>query len=433
MGLRYFSSISAFLRPLLFFSFALPLLGPVACAQADEEGQFHYLVYGTLGISHDDSSNLAAMRDISQRPKKLNLMNNSWVKDSRIGLQASYQFNSYMDVMTQGVLRDQYDTSLNRYLDWAYVNVHPTPALDARLGRVGYDVFLMSDHRNLGYAYPWVRPPVEFYGWVPVYSIDGGDVAYTLQNDAVRWRFKGQMGRTGLKFPMGADAEYNFKSDQIWSISIARETDTWRIKGGYSQCIPKTDASMLAPLQSGLAAVSAAGIPGVSNESSDLLRELTYKDVTLRYVNLGLAYDDGTWLGQAELGSVVTTADMMPNGTMAYIGLGRRLGDFTPFMLLSGIRSNAPVRQTSGSWAVMGPSGPILQTAVVKALNSTRFDQETGSLGVRWDANSHVALKVQWDSTHIYSNGYGLWYSDEGQVTKNARVNMLSATMDFIF
>ncbi len=258
---------------------------------AEEAKNFHYLTYGTFGYSHDDGTNLSTMRDLSQRPEKLSQTSDSWVMDSRVGLQASYRFDSYVDVMIQGVWREQHDTSLSSYLDWAFVNVHPTPAFDVRLGRVGFDVFLMSDHRNLGYAYPWVRPPVEFYGWIPMYSIDGGDVAYTLEeSDSVRWSIKNQIGHAGLKFPMGeAGPDYDFKSDKVWSFNIARESEAWQFKGGYSQIISKADAPILAPLQAGLATVSAAGIPGVSTESSDLLRELTYKNVTLRYVNLGIA------------------------------------------------------------------------------------------------------------------------------------------------
>lgn len=402
-------------------------------AFAEEEGKFHFLTYGTLGFSHDDSSRIAAVRDISQRPKEFNLTDNSWLMDSRIGLQASYQFNSFVDVMAQGVWREQYDTSFNRYLDWAYINMHPTPAFDVRLGRVGYDVFLMSDHRSLGYAYPWVRPPVEFYGWVPVYSIDGGDVAYSLDNNSVRWRFKGQWGHTGLKFPMGSEGpDYDFKAN-VWSFNISRESDAWRIKGGYSEATPKTDAPIVAPLQAGLATVSRAGIPGVSAESSDLLSQLTYKNTTIRYINLGVAYDDGTWQGQAEVGKILASADMLPNGTMAYIGVGRRFGDFTPFALLSGVRSNAPVRQTSTDWMVLGPSGTSLQAAAVSAINATRFDQETESVGLRWDVNSHVALKLQLDSTHVSPNGYGLWFIGNDQIAKSARVNLLSSTLDFIF
>ena len=66
--------------------------------------------------------------------------------------------------------------------------------LDFRVGRINFDAFLMSDHRHVGYAYPWVRPPSEFYAWIPIFSMDGIDAAYNFQSKDARWRIKAQAG-----------------------------------------------------------------------------------------------------------------------------------------------------------------------------------------------------------------------------------------------
>ncbi len=52
---------------------------------------------------------------------------------------------------------------------------------------------------------------------------------------------------------------------------------------------------------------------------------------------------------------------------------------------------------------------------------------------MRWDVNSHMAIKVQLDSTHIHPDGYGLWYHNEDQNLKNSRVTLFSATIDFVY
>ncbi len=390
-----------------------------------------FSLYGTLGLTHDDNPNWIPVRDLSQRPRGQS--SDSRVMDSRLGAQINVRLNDSVDLMVQAVLRKQVDSSPNSALDWAFVNLHPMSTVDVRLGRVGYDVFLMSDHRNLGYVYPWVRPPIEFYGWVPMYSVNGGDIAYSLEEGSVHWRFKAQGGMAGLKFPMGKNGpDYYFRSSDVWSLTTERESGAWRTKLGYSQILIGPDAPILEPLQAGLQQVAGAGIPGVSGESSALLTQLTYKGVKLRYANFGVAYDDGLWQGQAELGRVNTSADMVSNGTMAYVGVGRRFGDFTPFVLLSGIQSNNPVKQPVANWAPFGLSG--LQATALSALNSTRFHQETASIGLRWDFSSHAALKAQWDSTHVHANGYGLWYQAAGAAVQNdAQVNLFSVTVDFIF
>jgi hypothetical protein len=47
-------------------------------------------------------------------------------------------------------------------------------------------VFLTADYRKVGYAYPWVRPPVEGYDALPVTSSDGVDATLRWDLGPVR-------------------------------------------------------------------------------------------------------------------------------------------------------------------------------------------------------------------------------------------------------
>ena len=42
-------------------------------------------------------------------------------------------------------------------------------------------LLLVSDYVQVGYAYPWIRPPEEVYAYVPLTALSGIDVPYTFQ------------------------------------------------------------------------------------------------------------------------------------------------------------------------------------------------------------------------------------------------------------
>ncbi|MAR92089.1 MAG: hypothetical protein CML06_14580 [Pseudomonadales bacterium] len=56
-----------------------------------------------------------------------------------------------------------------------------TPNLQWRLGRMQSSHYLFSSTIDVGYAYPWARPPVDAYSYLlgPLKNLDGADLLYT--------------------------------------------------------------------------------------------------------------------------------------------------------------------------------------------------------------------------------------------------------------
>ncbi|SLM28820.1 conserved hypothetical protein [Desulfamplus magnetovallimortis] len=390
--------------------------------------------YGTLAFTVDDREDMASLRDFSQKPDDAFNDDWTWKLDSRIGLQADYRASDNITFVLQGVLRDQVELTPRSSIESAYVNVKPSPWIDLRLGRLGYDAFLMSDTRNVGYAYIWVRPPTEFYGWIPVFSVDGIDSAFTINKWDAQWRIKAQLGQSrDVAFPMG-DETYDFKTKYTYSFTLSRESGPFRIKAGYSQFIAKNEASPFAPLHAGLDAIAeetATFFPQISAEASDLRKNMSFKDIMVGYTTIGAAYDDGSWIAQAEFGHSSSTADALPLGDMAYLGVGHRFFDWTPYLLFSIVIPNNDKRMPVNDWSAIGQEDFYSQ--VLHFVNSTRLEQQTFSLGVRWDFHNKAALKIQWDTTRVEPWGYGLWWRDSEILTRSSRINVGTIGVEFIF
>jgi hypothetical protein len=418
------------IRSLLVLLALLPLAAPAA---AESDDRLHLSGFGTLAHAWDDRDDLAPIRDITQRPEDGHQTGPTWLLDSRLGLQLAYRFSPAVEAVGQVVVRDQESDRPEDYVDLAYLGVLATPDLRVRLGRVGYDPFLMSDHRNLGYAYAWVRPPIEFYSWIPMFSLDGADLSYQFQRGDATWRLRAQAGQTDFAIPMG-DQPFDFRAEGLWALSVQREQGPWRVKLGLSGFTSGSEVATLAEVHQGLAAVAGLGVPGISAEAANLRRETSFLDARLGYTTVGVAYDDGLWFGQAELGSVRTNRTIAPQSRNGYVVLGRRFDTLTPFVMLGISRPARALRAAVHDWSPLGPGAAGLQDSVYRyVVNSTRLDQETVSLGLRWDFDPRAALKLQWDHTRVHPDGYAAYFRDRPVLTRHAEVNLLTVSLDFVF
>ena len=70
------------------------------------------------------------------------------------------------------------DGTYKPVIEWANIKYQVTPDLSLRFGRIALPIFLAADYRKVGYAYPWVRTPVEVYNALPLSNSDGVDATY---------------------------------------------------------------------------------------------------------------------------------------------------------------------------------------------------------------------------------------------------------------
>lgn len=80
-------------------------------------------------------------------------------------------------------------------LDWAFASYRLNNSFNVAMGRLKYPGNLVSEYINVGYVYPWIRPPQEVYSHNEVtamvleafrgarilYSGDSGDIEYEAQ------------------------------------------------------------------------------------------------------------------------------------------------------------------------------------------------------------------------------------------------------------
>lgn len=423
-------------RPCLLALFALALAPPAAHAD-DQPGNTIVSGFGTLGGVYNSNEKYGFVRDVGQETSPGRQY--SWRSDTRLGVQVAHTFNPQWQAVGQVVVRDQAEQTLNNSISRAFVSWRPTTNLHLRLGRLADATFLMSDYMDVGYAYPWVRPPVESYGIMAPRFYDGADVTYSISDTAGIWRLKGLAGKIKVALPTQQGYNYVLEADDLRGLALIREQGPLKVRIGYSTLHLKNSpagAGQIALAMNQLIAnpLVNAFYPAIAAEARSLLDDMnSLEGARIDYASAGFSYDDGQWVAQAEINDLSTQSKLSPRGQQGYASLGYRLGDFLPYVMVGGSRSQALATAGTSWGAALGAAAGSLQNAALTALNSQRIAQSTLSLGVRWDFDSRAALKLQWDHVRVRNSGWRLWTAPMGADGAAGHADLLSASIDFVF
>lgn len=90
--------------------------------------------------------------------------------ETSFGLQTQIKIDPKLSATVQLVTRGADGYKAN--VDWAYASYELSPELTLQAGHKRLPIYNYSDYMYVGYAYPWVRPPQDLYGW-QIYSYDG--------------------------------------------------------------------------------------------------------------------------------------------------------------------------------------------------------------------------------------------------------------------
>lgn len=408
-------------------------LGPGACL-ADPTGSandaFHVSGFGTIGLSHlDEPTGWAYSRNLDQA------LNTSHVRadlDSRFGLQVNYTPSSQFEFVAQAVASRLAPTAnAADALELAFVAYRPGANWTLRVGRVNMDAFLLSDYRDVGLTYEYVRPPVEFYSQTPT-SLDGADLTRVWTFGDVQWRAKLFLGRSSA-----GTGDSRLTLVPLTGIMLSRETEGLLLRVSAIRTEFSNTLDSLQPLISGLRGLGALPVPEVAAQANALASSLTYKGVTATYVAAGLQYDRQAWLFTAELNRVHVDGHPTSSFFSGYASVGRRFGALSVFGIESAIVRSASAVATP-DWATpLAPFGPEVASqaqylASVTTLTDNSFagDQRTTSLGVRWDLTPKLDLKSQLDYVQTDANAGELWGSSTPAA---AHANIFSVVLDCVF
>ena len=384
---------------------------------------FSFSGFGTLGVVH--SSELDAdFTDSTFKPNGAGFTR-AWSPDvdSRLGAQVTANLTSQLSAVVQVISEQLYDDTYRPHVEWANIKYQFTPDLSVRVGRTVLSTFMFSDTRKVGYANPWVRPPVEVYSLVPVSSSDGVDASYKLHVGDFVQTIVGTFGRTaqGLPPSLGGGTAHG---RALWLISDTIEYCAATVHISYQ------DVHLTVPGLNGLFdAFQQFGPQGIA-----LANEYDQDDKLGTFIGVGAMYDPGRWFALGEWGHDDFHSALGSN-TAWYVSGGYRLPKVTPYLTYSKVSVNSNTSDPGLTLSTLPPFLVGAATGLNAALNATLAtvaDQKTMSVGARWDFIKNVDLKVQYDHTRLGAGSSSTLINIQPDFVPGGTVNLFSLAIDFV-
>lgn len=402
-------------------------LGGSAGAAQEVQAPWTFAGFGTLGAARSSTSDAQYLRDLTQKQgvdgaTTLRL-------DSRLGLQVTGPLSDTLRFTAQVVGKYDYTGEFKPDLTWGLLAWTPTPEVQIRTGRLGWDVFMDADSRDVGYSYLWVRPPVEFFGGLPVSHLDGLDASRSFSlASGLTFRLKGYAGWASGKVPVGGDDPLNLNGSRLVGLLGEAASGSWRARLGYAQFRPRHDFPQgIADVRQGLRQFSLAlGDPRLA-ASADLM---VFDHKVFHYTSGAISYEEDHLQVQGAVARYRTDSVMSPDSWSGFVSLGYRLGPVVPYAVWSRVVSRHPALELGALPMVPLPQAQGLVQVVDAIMRASRNDQYTCTLGLRWNLAEKACLKAQVDYARAHDSS-GLW--TRLQPGWDGRATIASLALDFVF
>jgi len=406
---------------------AIVMVSYPACAysadNAADSGQsmFSFSGFGTLGVVHSSEHDADFTSSIF-KPNGAGY-SHDWSPDvdSLLGAQVIASFTPRLSAMLQVISWQTYDNTYTPHVEWANIKYELIPEASIRVGRTVLASFLVADTRDIGYANPWVRPPVEVYSLVPIDSSDGIDASYRWHLGNLVQTIVGNYGATTSTQPNGTNAE----ARRRWNISDTLEYGAATLRIAYQRANLTLDG-----LHTFISAFRQFGPQGeVIADKYDPYRK------TLEFIGIGGLYNPGDWFLTGEWGTSQFHS-VLGESTAWYVSGGYRLARFTPYLTYGALKANSNTSDPGLNVSALPPylAAPAMGlNAGLNAILGSIAVQNTTSAGVRWDFMKSVDLKLQCDHTRLGAGSPGLLINLQPGFQRGGTVNLFSAAIDFIW
>ncbi len=401
--------------------------------------------FSTLGVAWLNQPGVVLQRDLGNQ-LGITQKGNPLDADSRLGLQVNWQINPHWSTTVQAVDAPRVVQNANNVFPWAFIKYQVSNDIYLRAGRIGVYSFALSDQRNVGYVYPWVRPPEEFYGFMPMYSMTGVDSGWHHDFDldrSIDVRAFLARSESDYSSASGTGTEsFTLKLSPLLGGNIV--VNLGNLIARLSYVTTKIDSTF--PGLDSVVQLSQQLLP-VYPTLAELPGAADFYNTRMSFYDASMNYDNGHIMALAEVAYTDFQSHFKPSMETGYLTLGYHCSSkILPYLTYSRVR---PARSTFQISPSAMPAGMDYLPAKISAayaegasiqniFNAYYFaalqeNQQTLSFGVRWDFYPRMDLKAQIDRTRVFSGGYLLWQIPSNSTIDPSGVTIWSLAWDTVF
>ena len=306
-------------------------------------------------------------------------------EDSLLGLRSSYSFNDDFKLVAQLIAHSS-DTR-DSGIQWLYLDYQITPAFSLKLGRQRLPLYTYSDFIDVGFAYPWITPPIANYSNEIFTEFDGLTGRYDFSNQYLRGYIEAYFGNYEDSIGMPGD-EVQVDVDRIHGIVGSINYSKWSFRASYhsgdTEVLQDDTVQFMQTLR-------ALGF-------TESAQSLTFDDPANLF-QVGFAFEDINYFFRGEHTVVTSDAFIADKRRASYVTAGYNIHPFTLHATLAYGKSSYPEPPNEIPFGI-DPAIDQIAFAYSAFLDSLPRDQgQQYTLGIRYDYNSNIAFKAE--ATHI--------------------------------
>ncbi len=279
-------------------------------------------------------------------------------QESLLGLQIKKEFSPTLSATTQLVMRANNPNEGSRpTVDWLYATWQPSAdsAWTFQVGKMRIPLYYYSDYLYIGYAYPWVRPAPDVYGW-PIYAYNGANVSYRTQLGSSDW------AATATAWTGGYTQKNDAYDTLIYLTTPTNESWNHILGGSLSVNNGTFDARAMAMHYQDT----------TWQDNPDGSRTTLVDAQSTRIMGVSVNMDYKNWLVKTEI------------DRYDQVDVGKGINNIYKYALFG-------VGYQWGAWTPMYTYSQYTTAAEPIEARSTHY------LSLRWDVRKNMALKVQYD------------------------------------
>jgi len=356
--------------------------------------------------------------------------------DTRFGLQMTSDVSEDMSVIAQ-LLGTGTSGNFDAIIEWAYVDYEFADWLSVHAGKIKQPVYLVNDYVEVGYAYPWIRPPVEvYYLNNPLNTVNGMELLFSFSLGPGRLSFQPYIGSNRDDIPNTGGTGY-FEAENIYGIDVKYAGRSYTVHASNFTCDVKTFGNL-----TGVPTDPGYGIPG--NAVDINLNGKGQCKVSAAGLNLDIA-NVVVYAEWQERTTKDTLSRAFGDQTAWYTTFGYRIGKWLPHLTFASIDGESSiVTDTTGAGAITIPAvgGPPWPAGTT--FNFPVAIQTSVTAGLRYEVNDSAALKVEYSLVDVENDpaelakakqgfNFGLFNTDFTKFAPTEKVGITSIALDVIF
>ncbi|KZN38850.1 hypothetical protein N480_11450 [Pseudoalteromonas luteoviolacea S2607] len=356
--------------------------------------EFKFDGFATLGVTLTDSENAGIRHHITQ--PNATYQDEVGFGTSSLGFQLEWQATPKLQFVGQVLLKDHEEQNIDNAVQMAFLRYSPTANWQMRVGRTGLDLFMMTEHRDIGYTYTFDHPPTEFYAIVPHQNIDGADIKYTFSQEHGLFSAKLFAGRSTAPIVSDENFFWDVEIKSLYGVVLQWESLDWTLRANHTITKAGNENEQQLQLQAALSQVPDEVWPNKAN----LLDSLNIIGKRFDYTAIGARYDNNQWFFQTEASYIDSNSQVLNELTAGYIGVGTYYKNHTFMTTFATAKSNNKTPQRP---LISTPQLDLLYNTLIRHTNFYLIDQSTVSVTLRSELSESLAVKVQLEHTSTTS------------------------------